>query len=300
MRTHFRKNFSVPGVMSRGSRLLFSRWPHLFALPALLAGLHLCQALAFSPSALGTTCSGVPAVEAATQVNWALYAPGYGYIGMTTYGSGFGTITGSSVGNSTSATNGGGDDPSSSFSATSDGPAVSASAVNEYFLTACGPDGTVPLFVSASVIASAMNSANANENANAGAEVLIAEQVGSTYEQLFYIYAQQALGPGGDDTGPTSVTNQIVDIPANSLIEITTAASGFVNGGSASGSADPFIEIDPAFANAGEYTLEFSDGITAGAPSGPGGSMAVPEPASLAFCFTGLVGVGFLRRRKAL
>jgi hypothetical protein len=66
-------------------------------------------------------------------------------------------------------------------------------------------------------------------------------------------------------------------------------------GGDVSASADPYIYIDPTFANAGQYSIEVS--------SGAGNSLAaVPEPASWIVMLggLGLAGCVMRGRRKAL
>jgi hypothetical protein len=67
-----------------------------------------------------------------------------------------------------------------------------------------------------------------------------------------------------------------------------------VNGPS-SAFADPFIEVDPSFANASDLQVIVSAGIgnSQDSPS------ATPEPVSFALAGIGLVGVALIRRRKA-
>jgi hypothetical protein len=66
-------------------------------------------------------------------------------------------------------------------------------------------------------------------------------------------------------------------------------STAYVDGGTAS--ADPYIYVDPTFADAGDYSIVVSDGIG----NGPTVT-AVPEPGSLALLAAGLVALAVLRR----
>jgi hypothetical protein len=74
------------------------------------------------------------------------------------------------------------------------------------------------------------------------------------------------------------------------------AEFGFSSGGSVFASADPFIFVDPSFANASDYSIIVSDGVANAAS-------ATPLPAALPLFATGLGALGLLgwrRKRKAL
>ena len=75
------------------------------------------------------------------------------------------------------------------------------------------------------------------------------------------------------------------------FVQLTAAASGY--GGSAQAFADPYIYVDPNYANASDYSIVVSQGI-ANTPVS-----ATPEPSSLALAGVALGCVVLLRRKKA-
>jgi hypothetical protein len=69
------------------------------------------------------------------------------------------------------------------------------------------------------------------------------------------------------------------------------AEESYALGGSASASADPFIFVDPLFADAADYSIVLSDGVGNGLSS-------TPLPASLPLFACGLGFVGYMTRRR--
>jgi hypothetical protein len=79
---------------------------------------------------------------------------------------------------------------------------------------------------------------------------------------------------------------------ARQLTIFIGAEEGFSTGGNVTASADPYIFIDPAFADASLYQIEVSDGI--GNELAP----AVPEPSTWAMLILGFAGIGFMACRR--
>jgi len=78
-------------------------------------------------------------------------------------------------------------------------------------------------------------------------------------------------------------------------IDVGTTCDGGSGNTSCSASADPMVEINPAFAEASEYSLEFSPN-----PAGTGtGTAPTPEPSTVGLLALGLIGVGVIGRRKS-
>ena len=73
------------------------------------------------------------------------------------------------------------------------------------------------------------------------------------------------------------------------FLQIIVSASS-TSGGTASASIDPYIFVDPQFANAGDYAITVSDGVANVPP--------VPEPSAWALSLACFGGLGALRSRR--
>jgi hypothetical protein len=76
------------------------------------------------------------------------------------------------------------------------------------------------------------------------------------------------------------------------FVQVHAYASGYA--GFAQAFADPYIYIDPSFANAADYSIVVSAGVSNSQAS----PTATPEPASFALVSIALGGLVLLRRRK--
>ena len=75
------------------------------------------------------------------------------------------------------------------------------------------------------------------------------------------------------------------------FMQVLVAASS-TSGGGASAQIDPFIFVDPHFANAADYTITVADGVGNALPP------AVPEPGTWALLLAGLGGLRTVGRRR--
>ena len=168
----------------------------------------------------------------------------------------------------------------------------------EYFFRVSGPSGvSVPIIINASGNVAADTS---NQDAQVYALGYVA--VGLKNETPIIGAACQGTGSscGSWNNAPSfSVSaNYTVDSNWDNNIQLyLQLTSSWLNPStdqlSASGFVDPFISIDPTFARANEFSIDFSPGIfNSVAP--------VPEPSTWAMMILGFVGLGYMayRRRK--
>jgi hypothetical protein len=129
---------------------------------------------------------------------------------------------------------------------------------------------TIPLIIFYSLSASGQgNGQSATAQISAGGEEAEA-------------YSTQSPGTLGGYLDVSYVTGQ------EGSITLQVSASG-----GSEASADPYIEIDPSFAGASNYSIVVSQGVGNVAPSG------VPEPGTIALCGGGFLALFYgLRRRK--
>lgn len=164
---------------------------------------------------------------------------------------------------------------------------IQSSGQMVYFYGVFGPPGpNVPILISYGLDTSGTGAYQSLALLNAHA--------GSAADTILCSGSGNGGCPSGSIVGPTYSATVATDIPANTPVEMSIAAITTIGPDmTAFASVDPFIEIDPTFADAGLYTLEFSAGVSNGAPPSK-----APEPCSLVLFGTGVAGLGFVRRRK--
>jgi hypothetical protein len=127
-----------------------------------------------------------------------------------------------------------------------------------------------------------------------------------------YGFSEIDVGPTSEETvcsGPnctlpnSTFTGTLSDTVASGSedkihFEVIASVNIFFAGGTANASADPYIYVDPSFANAAEYCIVVSAGV---GNAGSCGASATPLPATLPLFAGGLGALGLFgwrRKRK--
>jgi hypothetical protein len=166
--------------------------------------------------------------------------------------------------------------PSLSVVGGSSGPDGNSSAVAylNYYFEIIGPNGIVPLLVTASGTAQ-------GGSVDAALSIPLNGQGPSpTYGTLAYL-------PNGP--GSWTLNQQSFNFNANQLYTVQLLVEGADGQGSSfSASVDPTFAIDPTFNSNNQYSLQFSPSLTSG----------VPEPSTWAMMLLGFAGIGFMSYRR--
>jgi hypothetical protein len=176
---------------------------------------------------------------------------------------------------------------------------AAANATLSYSFELVGPAGLVPTDISAVVDTTSV--AGGSTRAGAAAYLEISQSGGGSY--VFYGFAcTGGLAEGCPSFNVSSFTlNSVFPLVANHYYNVYMSIGAdtysdqifpFAAGsGAASAFVDPYVRIDPTFANADQYSLWVTPGV--------GDAAAVPEPATWAMLMLGLGAVGVaLRQRK--
>lgn len=154
-----------------------------------------------------------------------------------------------------------------------------ATAALEYQFEVVGGniDDLVPVLVSAYL------ETNANGASQAQAGIVVT--VGSTFKQVV-----TCSGPTCSPTQPSAFSGDVVvtaSVGTVNRINLNASVAILSIAGTGYAIADPFIRIDPSFAQAANYSIELSDGV----------ANAVPEPGTSALFGGAIAGLAWRRRR---
>lgn len=184
--------------------------------------------------------------------------------------------------------------------ATGAGSAASAGLI--YWFEIVGPSLStgVPIYIHSSLSSIAVAPVNTEANAIAALELENASPLFYEPEEIYSAYAcsdvdnPQACG----NAATSAMINQKQALPVNTPIEVILTADASSNAQygvrGATATADPYFQIDPTFADAGEYILDFSPGIG-------NEPLATPLPGAFtlfATALAGLGGAGWMKRQK--
>lgn len=182
----------------------------------------------------------------------------------------------------------------SAFATASGGGGANVSGTMDYYFSIVGPAGTfIPTIVkfnggaSVSQISSNIGASSHFSIAGTNFADVYDVSVGASNSSIHTTtggIATPFVGSNYSDTGPYSIR-------ANDFLHVRISVTAVVFGtGTASAFIDPYILIDPSFANSGLYSIVLSEGI--------GNDVsAVPIPAALPLFGTALLGLGAVRLR---
>jgi hypothetical protein len=172
-----------------------------------------------------------------------------------------------------------------------EGPVLDLSGVAQltYYAQVNGPAASnIPLIVGGSLFAVNVTSSGSSGTGSTSLLLAIADQT-----QNVELVTAEAYAGGTEATANVAV-NQTVSVNSGDLLQITMDTNATLSDASLeAGMIDPFLEIDPSFSSAGEYSVDISPGIGNPLPE------SVPEPASLLLFSTALMGLGGVRSRRA-
>jgi hypothetical protein len=181
-------------------------------------------------------------------------------------------------------------DPVVLFQASSDaggpGGVPSALATFDYFYTLTGgaPDDKVPVLIHL-VMSASSGPSNDPMHATVGEADVLVFRPGVHNDANANVCSFHPVACGQPDFFDGNLSLTMTPGTTEKIhMQLTTA-----NGGSAS--IDPFIFVDPSFANAGLYTITLSPGVG-------NGVAGVPEPATWAMLIGGLALTGAMVRRR--
>jgi hypothetical protein len=185
-------------------------------------------------------------------------------------------------------------DPAVVLEATSLGSGVNGTAIltgeATYYFAVTGPDADVPVTIRTRLFASTSAVEDPDEESSV-ANALIVVSSGPTVARAFVCeqFATSCGSPGAFD-GDLQLT-----VPTGTAVKVFLQIDVASPDGPAQASVDPWIFVDPSVADAGQYSIVLSDGVSNGLPAG------VPEPAAWAMLLVGagLAG-GMVRRRRSI
>lgn len=164
-----------------------------------------------------------------------------------------------------------------------------------FTLTGGNPGDLVPVLVQTSMFTDVSSSDDPNNSNTASALLDLFALSGVGGRIIGNGPGVSACAVSPDSGGCFPEVDDILEVTMASgsaelvFMQILVAASAN-SGGHAAASVDPFIFVDPSFANAASYTITVSDGVANALP--------VPEPSIAALLLPGLGVVALARRRR--
>jgi len=164
----------------------------------------------------------------------------------------------------------------------------------DFALTGGHPGDLVPILVHTSLHTDVTQSEDPNNSNSAAAVINVFSLSAPNVIASTFACSVSPGDCGGDEDVDENLALTMASGSAGRVFMQIIVAASSTSGGSAGADMDPFIFVDPHFANAADYTITVASGVANALPVAP----PVPEPTVWALMLAGLGGAGAAARRR--
>jgi hypothetical protein len=161
----------------------------------------------------------------------------------------------------------------------------------DFRLTGGNPGDLVPILVHTSLHTNVTESQDFNNSNVASANIVVSSLSSPGNFASTFACSVSPGDCGGDPDVEEDLALTMASGSAGRVFMQILVSASSTSGGSAGGDIDPFIFVDPHFANAADYTITVASGVANALPP-------VPEPGGWALMLAGLGGLSAIVRRR--